>query len=612
MPQTPELHNLNKRTFFNISALIALYTILGILLSATVLADDPCKNIQDLDDKAACYEKQIEKKENEYQSTSSKLENIRNTKNEISSKISDLLGQINVTQGEIDDLQTEITNVKEQLNEINKLLSDRKTTLSEKIALRNKILRTYSKRHVLNDIETLLTTGTVAGLNGFQFATLSQQFNKTVTDETVKIITGLNLEINSYEKDKAEGEKLKGELEDTQNEFLAAKAELDARKSSAQNELNKAKEQESNYEDKLSDLSKEISELSDKQQSILKQKYGDEYGSVGDYEPPESKTPDPPFKPAFAAFSYGAYTHYNGMSQYGAKGRADSGQNYKDILKFYYKVSVKEKDDFPDKISVQGYGDLDFQYYLYGIAEMPTDWPLEALKAQAIAARTYAYRSSKPICTSQSCQVFLKSKADKVEDGQYDNWKKAVDDTEKMILDNPTTSQYSSTTGGYINNVGWDTYGSWPDKAYERKAGSPWFYKAWYTKSYSSSENCGRSHPWLTEREMADILNAYVVWNKGTDSERDHISPITTKCWGGDPYSLDEMADAADKYGDAYSRVTSVDVDISNSGYTSKVTLSTDKGSVSLNGDTFKTVFNLRAPGYVAIRSRLFDIEKRD
>ena len=111
---------------------------------------------------------------------------------------------------------------------------------------------------------------------------------------------------------------------------------------------------------------------------------------------------------------------------------------------------------------------------------------------------------------------------------------------------------------------------------------------------------------------MADILNAYVVWNKGADSERDHISPTTTKCWGGDPYSLDEMADAADKYGTAYSKVTSVDVDISNSGYTSKVTLSTDKGSVSLNGDTFKTVFNLRAPGYVAIRSRLFDIEKRD
>ncbi len=581
-------------------------------INIPTLADDPCKNIQDLDDKAECYEKQIDKKEDEYESTSSKLEQIRNTKNQISQKISDLLGQINVTQAEINELQAEITKVKTQLDEINSILADRKGTLSEKINLRNKVLRTYSKRHLLNDIETFLISKNSAGLSGFQFATMSQAFNTAVTDETVKIISGLNSEIESYEKDKAEGEKLKGELEDTQKEFLAAKAELDARKNTAQSEFNEAAEKETGYQNKLSNLQKEISELSSKQQSILKQKYGDEYGSVGDYEPPEAKTPDPPFKPAFAAFSYGAYTHYNGMSQYGAKARAESGQDYKEILKFYYKVSVKEEDDFPDKIKVDGYGELDFQYYLYGLAEMPTNWPLDALKAQAIAGRTYAYRSNKPICTTQACQVFSKSKADKVKNGEYPNWKKAVDDTKDKILDNPTTSQYSSTTGGYINNVGWDTYGTWPGKAYEKKGESPWFYKAWYTKSYNSTDTCGHNHPWLTEKEMADILNAYIVWDRGTDSERDHISPVTTSCWGGDPYSLDEMAEKAEKYGDKYTKVTSVDVEISNGGYTSKVILGTNKGTVTLSGETFKTVFNLRAPSYIAIRSRLFDLEKRD
>ncbi len=290
---------------------ILLLALLSVVLASRALADDPCKNISDLDDKAACYAKQIEKKEDEYQSTSSKLEQIRNTKNQISQKISDLLGQISVTQAEIDDLQNEITKIKKQLDEINAILADRKTSLAEKISLRNKVVRTYSKRQLLNDIETFLATNTSIGLNGFQFATLSQAFNTAVTDETIKIITGLNSEIVSYEKDKAEGEKLKGELEDTQREFLAAKAELDARKSSAQGELSEAAKKESGYQNKLEDLEKEISELSDKQQSILKQKYGDEYGSVGDYESPETKTPDPPsnMRPAFAAFSYGAYTH---------------------------------------------------------------------------------------------------------------------------------------------------------------------------------------------------------------------------------------------------------------------------------------------------------------
>ncbi|OGC69001.1 hypothetical protein A2380_02605 [candidate division WWE3 bacterium RIFOXYB1_FULL_43_24] len=601
--QNTEIPALAKRILF--------FSLVVALLAFPTLADDPCKNISDLDDKAACYAEQIEEKEDEYQSTSSKLSQIRETKNEITQKISGLLSQISVTQAEIDDLQNEITKIKKQLDEINAVLADRKTSLAEKISLRNKVVRTYSKRHLLNDIETFLVTNTSTGLNGFQFATLSQAFNTAVTDETIKIITGLNSEIDSYEKDKAEGEKLKGELEDTQKEFLAAKAELDARKNSAQGELSEVAQKESGYQNKLEDLEEEISELSEKQQSILKQKYGDEYGSVGDYEPPGSKTPDPPFKPAYAAFSYGAYTHYKGMSQYGAKGRADSGKSYEDIIKFYYKTGVDKVSGFPDKLCVEGQGDMDFQKYLYGIAEMPSDWHKEALKAQAIAARSYAYRYQKKgscICTTQSCQVFLKSKSE----NPPSKWRDAVDDTKGIIVSDGVVTYYSSTTGGYIENVGWDTYGSWPGNAYEKKAGSPWFYKAWYTKSYSSNDTCGHSHPWLSEKEMADILNAYVVWSNGTGDEKDHISPVTTSCWGGDPYSLDEMASKADKYGKKYSKVTSVDVDISNGGYTSKVPLGTDNGTVTLNGDTFKTVFNLRAPGYVAIRSRLFDLEKRN
>ena len=72
------------------------------------------------------------------------------------------------------------------------------------------------------------------------------------------------------------------------------------------------------------------------------------------------------------------------------------------------------------------------------------------------------------------------------------------------------------------------------------------------------------------------------------------------------------MRDKANKYGKSYEEVYGIDVDISNGGYTSEVTLQTNEGSVSIDGPTFKTVFNLRAPSYVAIRSRLFDFEKED
>ncbi|OGC39068.1 hypothetical protein A3K42_00650 [candidate division WWE3 bacterium RBG_13_37_7] len=111
---------------------------------------------------------------------------------------------------------------------------------------------------------------------------------------------------------------------------------------------------------------------------------------------------------------------------------------------------------------------------------------------------------------------------------------------------------------------------------------------------------------------MADMLNTWVVWRKGSSGDRDNISPVTTGCWGGDPYSLDEMAEKADKYGERYTSVSDISVEISNGGYTSKVTLKTNRGSVSIAGDVFKTVFNLRAPSYIAIRSRLYDFEVHD
>jgi peptidoglycan hydrolase-like amidase len=294
------------------------------------------------------------------------------------------------------------------------------------------------------------------------------------------------------------------------------------------------------------------------------------------------------------------------MSQYGAKGRADSGQDYKAILKFYYKVGIVSPSGFPKTISVQGYGTMDYQKYLYGIAEMPSDWDTDALKAQAIAARSYAYKSGKPICITQACQVFSKSKSD----NPPSKWKDAVDSTKGVILDNPKTSQYSSTTGGYINNVGWDVKGNWPADAYEKKAGSPWFYKAWYTKSYSDNSTCGHPHPWLKSSEMADVLNSWVVYTKGTGSEKSHISPLTTSCWGGDPYSADKMGGVAEKYiSNRYTSVSDISVDVSNGGYTSKVTIKTNNGSISIDGGVFKTVFNLRAPGYVSIKNTLYDFE---
>ena len=47
-----------------------------------------------------------------------------------------------------------------------------------------------------------------------------------------------------------------------------------------------------------------------------------------------------------------------------------------------------------------------------------------------------------------------------------------------------------------------------------------------------------------------------------------------------------------------------------NNGSTQSVSFGTNKGSVNMTGEEFKKAFNLRAPGYIGIKSSLFNIEK--
>jgi len=54
-----------------------------------------------------------------------------------------------------------------------------------------------------------------------------------------------------------------------------------------------------------------------------------------------------------------------------------------------------------------------------------------------------------------------------------------------------------------------------------------------------------------------------------------------------------------------------VSVEIGNNGRTTKVTFGTDKGSISVDGEKFRTVFNLRAPGYISIKDRLYEVVKK-
>jgi hypothetical protein len=113
---------------------------------------------------------------------------------------------------------------------------------------------------------------------------------------------------------------------------------------------------------------------------------------------------------------------------------------------------------------------------------------------------------------------------------------------------------------------------------------------------------------------MADLINAATVLFKGGSSEETgRITPVTTSCWGGNPYSIDELRSVSGKYGGGATNATGVTVSQGN-GSTSEVVFQTDKGEIRFNGADFKTAFNLRAPGYLSIPQSgfaFYNIEKK-
>jgi stage II sporulation protein D len=125
------------------------------------------------------------------------------------------------------------------------------------------------------------------------------------------------------------------------------------------------------------------------------------------------------------------------------------------------------------EVTVSGHEDglavveaTDVDTYLEGIAEVPFAWHPQALRAQAVAARTYlAWTLSRgrsasgraydyDICATTACQVY--SGVDLAEGSFGAPWRAAVSDTRHEVLmaeGSPAQALYSSTSSGRTRNV---------------------------------------------------------------------------------------------------------------------------------------------------------------
>ena len=189
---------------------------------------------------------------------------------------------------------------------------------------------------------------------------------------------------------------------------------------------------------------------------------------------------------------------------------------------------------------------VNLESYLRGVVamEMPPSWSAAAVRAQAVAARTFAaYERAHPrsiayqICDSASCQVYGGVA------GEYDGSDRAVHETRRQILTSggePALTQFASSSGG------WTSSGSLPYLPAQKDP-----YDGWSGNPV---------HTWTVEVDDARIEAAWPTIG--------NLSRIT---------------------------VTSRDGNGSWGGRIGSLTLTGSAGRAVVSGDTFRSVLGLRS-----------------
>jgi SpoIID/LytB domain protein len=118
--------------------------------------------------------------------------------------------------------------------------------------------------------------------------------------------------------------------------------------------------------------------------------------------------------------------------------------------------------------------------YLWGVSEVPSSWPEEALKAQAIASRTYALNKAGIYRASCDCDLYgeisdqsFLGYAKETEKGWGQFWKAAVTNTAGLTitqLGKPIAAYFTSSSGG-LTETAINAWGS--EKSFTQTVADP-------------------------------------------------------------------------------------------------------------------------------------------
>lgn len=590
---------------------LLLGMITFFILTPLVRGDE----VTDLDAELQNTKQKLEDAQQEKQQTQQKIQELENQKQQYHGTLNNLQYSVSATQNQLAQTQETIAAKEAEIVQTEQDIADTQQTLEKRRSHLFRTIRSLYKNSKSNWLTFFL--------NGQQSRAQTHNvvYQHAISQESQEQATSLSEEVAKLDEIKILLNEIKQQLEADKAALEQQKRVLQYSIGQTQQQLSSAQNQQQNFQQSLAGIDNQINTLTQKQQQILAAKAAAALASttVGNQEinraAIEKATPNDG-NVYFSFWTYG-YPHRVGLSQYGALGRAMSGQNYTQIIKAYYAGVQLESWSGPEHITIttnEGNQELSFEDdYLMGIGEMPSCWGspdrggLEALKAQAVLARTYAIaytnNGSKPICTTQSCQVYVGASKVNGVCGEY--WKEAVEATKGMVVTHsgqPIQAWYSSTTGGFTLSSAEVWGGARPfaqgikdfngPDPYEgpKYADSPWYHKAW------------GNEPWLSTAQVTDLMNAALL----PTSFDDQLSDLTP----------DEVVNRLQENNlTPVQNLTSMEVvDENGSSGANTANVAYVRAYHSGNqmeevtGSRFKFVFNLRSPGTDAIWTTRFDI----
>ena len=559
------------------------------------------------------------------QAHSDQLDDINTQLSQLTKELDDSVAATQPLQSQLDSEQKQITDIKNQIAGVTadiavkkKQINDGYANLAQKEQIINHTIRDF---YVNSYYDTpLLTFFSQATMND---VTQTLAYQHAQTEEDKSIITNIALTINDLQTEKEQ-------LQQEESWLSATQAKLDADTAKLNTVITGAKAYQSQ-------LSNQIAQLSAEQQQLIAQKYASlgipttavttSSGCSSDINPYK----DPGFGGTkFGFFSYGVPNRV-GLNQYGAKGRAEAGQSYNDILNAYYanfqittmptsstNVTVNGTNDAGETFSNQTFTVEDYLQHIY---EMPSGWPSEALKAQAIAARSYVMHAiANGTTTVAPNQSFQEVKTEL----NAQPWIDAVNATAGQVMTSggqPIDAFFSSTHGGFVHasaDIGWsatsytktaqdtttqvNSFADLNNDAYDKA--SPGFYCDWGSRSSANGT------AWLASSDVADIANVILLSQKDS-STTPHLSQ--TDKGVPDTWDAGQVQQQLRNRGvTPYTSVSNISVSADfGSGNTTTVTITGDGGTNSFSGSQFKTLFNLRAPANIQIVGPLYNVEIR-